>query len=141
MRGEQERTARASSLVHDWCHHIGNQTNRETYPWPSSSCLQKLKNKNPACKIDMDFNKHKKAVLLSSQMPTQNYKNNDIDTYLEPQTRNSLKKIILCTWWKSKLRKTVWIMNEIINSIIDKFVSNKDKKKKKLKLVPYFQLC
>ena len=41
---------------------------------------------------------------------------------------------------KSKLRKTVWIMNEISNSIVYKFVSNKDKKKK-LKLVPYFQFC
>ena len=45
----------------------------------------------------MDFNKHKEAVLLSNQMPTQNYKNNDTDTYLEPQTRTSLKKIILCS--------------------------------------------
>ena len=25
----------------------------------------------------MDFDKHKEAVLLSSQMPTQNYKDND----------------------------------------------------------------
>ena len=67
-------------------------------PDPHHLVLQKLKNKNPACKIDMDLNKHKEAVLLSSQMPTQNYKNNDAYTYLEPQTRNSLK---------SKLRKTV----------------------------------
>ena len=51
---------------------------------PHHLVLQKLKNKNPACKIEMDFNKHKEAVLLSSQMPTQNYKNNDTDTYLEP---------------------------------------------------------
>ena len=29
---------------------------------------------------------------------------------------------------KSKLRKTIWIMNEIIDSIVYKFVSNKDKK-------------
>ena len=42
--------------------------------------LQKLKNNNPACKIDVDFDKHKEAVLLSSQMPTQNYKNNDTNT-------------------------------------------------------------
>ena len=28
----------------------------------------------------MDFDKHKEAVLLSSQMPTQNYKNNDTYT-------------------------------------------------------------
>ena len=55
----------------------------------------------------MDFNKHKEAVLLSSQMPTQNYKNNDTDTYLEPQTRNSLKKIYIMFMMKSKLRKTV----------------------------------
>ena len=47
---------------------------------PHHLVLQKLKNKNPACKIDMDFDKHKEAVLLSSQMPTQNYKNNDTDT-------------------------------------------------------------
>ena len=33
-------------------------------------------------------------------------------------------------------------MNEISNSIVYKYVSNKDKKKKKtLKLVPYFQIC
>ena len=89
----------------------------------------------------MNFNKHKEAVLLSSQMPTQNYKNNDTDTILEPQTRNSLKKNYIMFMMKSKLRKTVWIMNEIINSIVYKFVSNKDKKKKKLKLVSYFHLC
>ena len=69
----------------------------------------------------MDFDKHKKAVLLSkvksqqevlrekrgvcnwvtvcddvpyinSQMLTQNYKNNYTNKYLEPQTRTSLKK-------------------------------------------------
>ena len=40
----------------------------------------------------MDFDKHKEAVLLSSQMPTQNYKNNDRYKYLEPQTCTSLKK-------------------------------------------------
>ena len=46
----------------------------------------------------MDFDKHKEAVLLSSQMPTQNYKNNDRYKYLEPQTCTSLKKkIILCS--------------------------------------------
>ena len=39
---------------------------------PHHLVLQKLKNKNPACKIDMDFNKHKEVVLLSNQMPTQN---------------------------------------------------------------------
>ena len=66
-------------------------------PDPHHLVFQKLKNKNPACKIDMDFNKHKEVMLLSSQMPTQNYKNNDTDTYLEPQTHNSLKKIILCS--------------------------------------------
>ena len=58
---------------------------------PHHLVLQKLKN-NPACKIDMDFDKHKEAVLLSSQMPTQNYKNNDRYKYLEPQTCTSLKK-------------------------------------------------
>ena len=48
---------------------------------PHHLVLQKFKKKkNPACKIDMDFDKHKEAVLLSSQMPTQNYKNNDTDT-------------------------------------------------------------
>ena len=47
---------------------------------PHHLVLQKLKKKNPTCKIDMDFDKHKEAVLLSSQMPTQNYKNNDTDT-------------------------------------------------------------
>ena len=29
---------------------------------------------------------------INSQMPTQNYKNNDTNKYLEPQTRTSLKK-------------------------------------------------
>ena len=47
---------------------------------PHHLVLLKLKNKKPACKIDMDFDKHKEAVLLSNQMPTQNYKNNDTDT-------------------------------------------------------------
>ena len=47
---------------------------------PHHLILQKFKNKNPTCKIDMDFDKHKEAVLLSSQMPTQNYKNNDTGT-------------------------------------------------------------
>ena len=39
---------------------------------------------------------------INSQMPTQNYENNDTNKYLEPQTRTSLKKkkIILCSWWK-----------------------------------------
>ena len=32
---------------------------------------------------------------INSQMPTQNYKNNDINKYLEPQTRTSLKKIYI----------------------------------------------
>ena len=47
---------------------------------PHHLVLQKLKNKNPTCKIDMDFDKHKEAMLLSNQMPTQNYKNNVTDT-------------------------------------------------------------
>ena len=35
---------------------------------------------------------------INSQMPTQNYKNNDTNKYLEPQTRTSLKKkFILCS--------------------------------------------
>ena len=35
---------------------------------------------------------------INSQMPTQNYKNNDTNKYLEPQTCTSLKKkIILCS--------------------------------------------
>ena len=89
--------------------------------------------------MDMDFDKHKEAVLLSSQMPTQNYKNNDRHKYLEPQTRTSLKKIILYSWWKVSWER-LWIMNEISNLIVYKYVSNKDKKKM-LKLVPYFQLC
>ena len=38
----------------------------------SKNLKKKKKKKNPACKIDMDFDKHKEAVLLSSQMPTQN---------------------------------------------------------------------
>ena len=47
---------------------------------PHHLVLQKLKNKNPTCKIDMDFDKHKEVALLSNQMPTQNYKNNDTNT-------------------------------------------------------------
>ena len=91
----------------------------------------------------MDFDKHKEAMLLSSQMPTQNYKNNDKHKYLEPQTCTSLKYIyiyILCSWWKVSWER-LWIMNEISNSIVYKYVSNKEKKKKTLKLVPYFQIC
>ena len=35
---------------------------------------------------------------INNQMPTQNYKNNDTNKYLEPQTHTSLKKkIILCS--------------------------------------------
>ena len=35
---------------------------------------------------------------INNQMPTQNYKNNDTNKYLEPQTCTSLKKkIILCS--------------------------------------------
>ena len=61
----------------------------------------------------MDFDKHKEAVLLSSQMPTQNYKNNDKHKYLEPQTCTSLKYIYIYIYiyimfmMKSKLRKTM----------------------------------
>ena len=56
----------------------------------------------------MDFDKHKEAVLLSSQMPTQNYKNNDRYKYLEPQTCTSLKKKnYIMFMMKSKLRKTM----------------------------------
>ena len=43
---------------------------------------------------------------INSQMPTQNYKNNDINKYLEPQTRTSLKKYIYIMFMmKNKLRK------------------------------------
>ena len=54
----------------------------------------------------MDFDKHKEAMLLSSQMPTQNYKNNDKHKYLEPQTCTSLKKKknYITFMMKSKLR-------------------------------------
>ena len=59
----------------------------------------------------MDFDKHKEAMLLGSQMPTQNYKNNDKHKYLEPQTCTSLKKkyiyIYIMFMMKSKLRKTM----------------------------------
>ena len=57
----------------------------------------------------MDFEKHKEAMLLSSQMPTQNYKNNDKHKYLEPQTCTSLKYIYIYIMFmmKSKLRKTM----------------------------------
>ena len=56
----------------------------------------------------MDFDKHKEAALLSSQMPTQNYKNNDRHKYLEPQTCTSLKKKnYIMFMMKSKLRKTM----------------------------------
>ena len=43
---------------------------------------------------------------INSQMPTQNYKNNDTNKYLEPQTRTSLKKIYIMFMMKNKLRKT-----------------------------------
>ena len=57
----------------------------------------------------MDFDKHKEAMLLSSQMPTQNYKNNDKHKYLKPQTYTSLKYIYIYIMFmmKSKLRKTM----------------------------------
>ena len=43
---------------------------------------------------------------INSQMPTQNYKNNDINKYLESQTRTSLKKYIYIMFMmKNKLRK------------------------------------
>ena len=43
---------------------------------------------------------------INSQMPTQNYKNNDTNKYLEPQNRTSLKKIYIMFMMKNKLRKT-----------------------------------
>ena len=45
---------------------------------------------------------------INSQMPTQNYKNNYTNKYLEPQTRTSLKKIYIYFMFmmKNKLRKT-----------------------------------
>ena len=43
---------------------------------------------------------------INSQMPTQNYKNNDTNKYLEPQTRTSLKKNYIKFMMKNKLRKT-----------------------------------
>ena len=43
---------------------------------------------------------------INSQMPTQNYKNNDTNKYLEPQTRTSLKKNYIMFMMKNKLRKT-----------------------------------
>ena len=64
-------------------------------------------------------------------MPTRNYKNNDTNKYLEPQTCTSLKKKNLYYVHDEKLvKKDVWIMNEISNSIVYKFVSNKDKRKR-----------
>ena len=43
---------------------------------------------------------------INSQMPTQNYKNNHTNKYLEPQTRTSLKKNYIMFMMKNKLRKT-----------------------------------
>ena len=43
---------------------------------------------------------------INNQMPTQNYKNNDTNKYLEPQTRTSLKKNYIMFMMKNKLRKT-----------------------------------
>ena len=43
---------------------------------------------------------------INSQMLTQNYKNNDTNKYLEPQTRTSLKKNYIMFMMKNKLRKT-----------------------------------
>ena len=46
---------------------------------------------------------------INNQMLTQNYKNNDINKYLEPQTNTSLKikiKIYIMFMMKNKLRKT-----------------------------------
>ena len=43
---------------------------------------------------------------INSQMLTQNYKNNDTNKYLEPQTRISLKKNYIMFMMKNKLRKT-----------------------------------
>ena len=67
---------------------------------------------------------------INSQMPTQNYKNNYTNKYLEPQTRTSLKKNIFYVHDEKYVEKDVWIMNEISNSIVYKFVSNKDKRKR-----------
>ena len=45
---------------------------------------------------------------INSQMLTQNYKNNDTNKYLKPQTSTSLKKIYIYIMFmmKNKLRKT-----------------------------------
>ena len=43
---------------------------------------------------------------INSQMPTQNYKNNDTNKYLDPLTRTSFKKIYIMFMMKNKLRKT-----------------------------------
>ena len=43
---------------------------------------------------------------INNQMPKQNYKNNDTNKYLEPQTRTSLKKNYIMFMMKNKLRKT-----------------------------------
>ena len=44
---------------------------------------------------------------INNQMPTQNYKNNYTNKYLEPQTRTSLKKKnYIMFMMKNKLRKT-----------------------------------
>ena len=43
---------------------------------------------------------------INSQMATQNYKNNDTNKYLEPQTRTSLKKNYIMFMMKNKFRKT-----------------------------------
>ena len=43
---------------------------------------------------------------INSQIATQNYKNNDTNKYLEPQTRTSLKKNYIMFMMKNKLRKT-----------------------------------
>ena len=44
---------------------------------------------------------------INSQMLTQNYKKNDTNKYLEPQTSTSLKKkIYIMFMMKNKLRKT-----------------------------------
>ena len=43
---------------------------------------------------------------INSQMLIQNYKNNDTNKYLKPQTRTSLKKKYIMFMMKNKLRKT-----------------------------------
>ena len=43
---------------------------------------------------------------INSQMLTQNYKNNDTNKYLEPQTCTSSKKNYIMFMMKNKLRKT-----------------------------------